>query len=339
MRTFTFRNNMATGNNISDRIFSAEANTSFIELALEVFAFQYHHNDLYKRFCLELGRGPGNVTDLKDIPFLPIECFRRNRIASFAGEGELVFRSSGTTGSRHAKHYVADEKMYLKSFSQGFRYFYGEPSGYCLLALLPGYLERKDSSLVYMVNSLMQQGAHPHSGFYLNDLPALSEKLEMLTQSGQKILLLGVSFALLDFADMFPLPLKNTIVMETGGMKGQRPELIREALHDTLKKAFHLDVIHSEYGMTELLSQAYSKGDGLFSCPPWMRVLIRDANDPLSYTAEGRAGGINVIDLANIHSCSFLATQDLGRMHEGERFEVLGRFDHSDTRGCNLMVV
>ncbi len=330
---------MTAGNNISDRIFSAGDKASFDELALEVFAFQYHHNDLYKRFCLGLGRGPGVVREVSDIPFLPIECFKLHRLVSFSGEPELVFSSSGTTGSLHSRHYVASEHMYSRSFSKGFRYFYGDPSRYCLLALLPGYMERKDSSLVHMVNGLMQQGTHPHSGFYLNDLSGLANKLELLVQSGQEILLLGVSFALMDLADLYPMPLKNTIVMETGGMKGQRPELVRDALHEHLKKAFGLNAIHSEYGMTELLSQAYSKGDGLFSCPPWMRVLIRESNDPLSYAAEGREGGINVIDLANLYSCSFIATQDLGRMHAGNRFEVLGRFDNSDTRGCNLMVV
>ncbi|MGB7393621.1 MAG: acyl transferase, partial [Pricia sp.] len=254
-------------------------------------------------------------------------------------QSEVVFTSSGTTGSLTSRHYVKDIGVYEKSFRKAFFHFYGSISEYCVLALLPSYLEREGSSLIYMVDDLIQKSGHPESGFYLNDLKGLKNQLVQLEASGTKTLLIGVSFALLDLAETYPLKLQNTIIMETGGMKGRRRELIRDELHHILKSAFGVDRIHSEYGMTELLSQAYSKGNGHFETPPWMKILIRDTEDPLTYQPIGKTGGINVIDLANRNSCAFIATQDLGKMHPNGSFEILGRFDHSDVRGCNLMVM
>ncbi len=319
----------------------------FEELALEVFAFQFARNAVYRDFCQALGRSPGNVTSLEQVPFLPVELFRQHRVVAFEGQAEEEFVSSGTTalGSQpegapasRSRHFVKDLSVYEQSFSQSFRQFYGEPSGYCILALLPSYLEREGSSLVYMAASLIRQSGQPESGFYLDSYAKLAKVLRRLMGQGQRILLLGVSFGLLDLAEAHPMKMKNTLVMETGGMKGRRKEMVREELHERLMETFSLDAIHSEYGMTELLSQAWSKGGGWFGCPPWMRILIRDSNDPLSITDGRRTGGINVVDLANLHSCSFLATQDLGRIGAGGLFEVLGRFDHSDVRGCNLML-
>jgi hypothetical protein len=318
----------------------------FEELALEVFALQFERNAVYREFCQALGRTPGNVAGLAQVPFLPVELFRQHRVVSFEGQAEAVFVSSGTTAplspaedpqANRSRHFVKDLSIYEQSFSQSFRQFYGDPSGYCILALLPSYLEREGSSLVYMAASLIRQSGHPDSGFYLDEHEKLAGVMKRLADRGERMLLLGVSFALLDLAEAHPIKMKNTLVMETGGMKGRRKEMVRQELHERLMEAFSLDAIHSEYGMTELLSQAWSRGGGRFGCPPWMRVLIRDSNDPLSITDGRRTGGINVVDLANLYSCSFLATQDLGRMSGGQ-FEVLGRFDHSDLRGCNLML-
>jgi hypothetical protein len=344
---------------LTERIFSLpdhRTDSGFDQLALEVFAFQFTNNLVYREFCTALGRTPENVRSLEQVPFLPVVMFRQHRIVSFRGDAEAVFLSSGTTaetaseplsqaggtsitdghGSR-SRHYVKDLLVYERSFTQGFRFFYGDPSRYCILALLPSYLEREGSSLVYMAASLIRQSRHPASGFYLDDHEKLTGVMQQLSRQGQRILLLGVSFALLDLSEKFPFEMKNTLVMETGGMKGRRREMIREELHERLMGAFGLDAVHSEYGMTELLSQAWSGGGGLFACPPWMRILIRDPNDPLTITGGERTGGINVVDLANLYSCSFLATQDLGKIHPDGRFEVLGRFDHSDLRGCNLL--
>ena len=323
---------------MTGQIFDIDGPETFNHLAMEVFRFQYGHNDVYRQFCDALERPPSKVGGLADIPFLPVEFFKHHRVVSYRGEADIVFSSSGTTGSDTSRHYVKHVSVYLRSFTEGFRYFYGDPAGYCILALLPSYLERDDASLVYMAKGLMEQGGHPDNGFYLHDMKGLHEKLVRLSDNGQPTLLLGVSFALLDLAEAHPTKMTNTVVMETGGMKGRRREMVREELHAILKEAFGVAAIHSEYGMTELLSQAYSKADGLFACPPWMKVLIRDSNDPLTLTGGSRAGGINIIDLANIFSCSFLSAQDLGRVHPDGGFEVLGRFDNSDVRGCNLMV-
>ena len=321
------------------RIFSISNSREFEQLALEVFQFQYTNNAQYKTFCELLGKSPSNVQNTNEIPFLPIEFFKTQKITSTQRPPEAIFESSGTTKSNISRHYVPDLNLYSQSFLDGFTKFYGPVEGYCVLALLPSYLEREGSSLVYMVNEFISRSKHTDSGFYLYDLKALMQKLEQLENQQTKTLLIGVSFALLDLAERFSMPLKHTIIMETGGMKGRRKELIREELHGILKKAFGVSKIHSEYGMTELLSQGYSQGDGLFKCPPWMKISIRDTEDPLSLQNDGITGGINVIDLANVYSCSFIATQDLGRTYPNGTFEVLGRFDHSDIRGCNLMAL
>lgn len=321
-----------------ERIFSLDEPGDFEALAMDVFRHQFFHNPVYREFSEAINRNPFNVTIPDQIPFLPVDFFQQHRVVAFDNSEERVFTSSGTTGSIPSKHFVFDTGIYEGSFVRAFKRFYGEPSDYCILALLPGYLERSGSSLVFMVDYLIGLSNHPHSGFYLHDLSALAIKLHQIHKKGQRILLIGVSFALLDLAEQFPVQIPNAIIMETGGMKGRRKELVREELHQTLMGAFGVESIHSEYGMTELFSQAYSKGQGLFECPPWMKVLIRDTNDPLSFLPDGRSGGINIIDLANIHTCSFISTQDLGKTHPNGQFEVLGRFDNSDIRGCNLMV-
>jgi hypothetical protein len=238
-----------------------------------------------------------------------------------------------------SRHLVSDVSFYEQSYRLGFSEFYGNIQDYVVLALLPSYLEREGSSLIYMVDDLIKRSEHPESGFYLHNTDELAEKLKKLDASGQNILLIGVTYALLDLAEQHSFSLQNTIVMETGGMKGRRREMIREELHQVLCQGLGVPSIHSEYGMTELLSQAYSLGEGIFECPPWMHILVRDTEDALSYVADGKTGGLNVIDLANLNSCAFIATQDLGKQYENGSFEVLGRFDHSDIRGCNLMVM
>lgn len=325
-------------NNIQ-QIFSISSKAEFEDLALEIFRFQYNNNQVYGRYCDHLKISPTKVSRLLEIPFLPISFFKTHHVVSTNQKPQTVFESSGTTQSTVSKHFVPEIGLYEKSFLKGFSTFYGPVEEYCILALLPSYLEREGSSLIYMVNELILRSGHPHSGFYLNNLAELHQKLMELEQKGAKTLLIGVSFALLDLAEQYPLPLQHTIIMETGGMKGRRKELIREELHAVLKKAFDVPQIHSEYGMTELLSQAYSKGDGLFRTPSWMKVLTRDTEDPLSMQSVAKTGGVNVIDLANVYSCSFLATQDLGKTYADGSFEILGRFDSSDIRGCNLMVL
>ncbi|WP_222981909.1 acyl transferase [Flagellimonas meishanensis] len=320
-------------------IFSISNAAAFDGLALEVFQYQYLNNPVYQTFCKHLGKSISNVSQVGQVPFLPIEFFKTHRVASTNQEPEVVFTSSGTTGSNTSKHHIANLSLYTQSFRQGFEHFYGPVEDYCILALLPSYLERQGSSLIYMVNDMILRSKHTDSGFYLDDLKALHLKLRKLEENHVKTLLIGVSFALLDLAEQFPMTLAHTTIMETGGMKGRRKELIREELHAILKNAFGVPKVHSEYGMTELLSQAYSKGDGLFHAPPWMRILSRDTEDPFSDQSLGKTGGLNVIDLANFHSCSFIATQDLGKIYKDGTFEVLGRFDHSDIRGCNLMAL
>lgn len=323
----------------TQRIFSIQNTTQFEEVALAIFNYQYQHNNVYRKFCDYLGKSVKTVNQLTDIPFLPIEFFKSHQVVCGSKKPEAIFESSGTTQSQTSKHFVPDLSLYEQSYLKAFSLFYGPVENYCILALLPSYLERQGSSLVYMVNDLVKQSNHPDSGFYLHNLEELHHKLSYLEQKGTKTLLIGVSFALLDLAEQFPMPLKSTIIMETGGMKGRRKELIREELHLILTKAFGVQTIHSEYGMTELLSQGYSQGHGIFRSPPWMKILTRDSEDPLSFQTEGKTGGINVIDLANLHSCSFIATQDLGKTLPDDSFEVLGRFDNSDVRGCNLLVL
>lgn len=319
-------------------IFSISSSEDFEAVALKVFQHQYFNNSVYKKFCDLLQPKPEQINRLAEIPFLPIEFFKSQKVVSSNEQPEITFTSSGTTGQQKSKHYVTDLELYKESFRRGFKKFYGNIEDYAVLALLPSYLERTGSSLIYMANDFIQRSRNPHSGFYLNNLQELQEKLLLLDKQGQKVLLIGVSFALLDLVDIYSFKLKNTVVMETGGMKGRRKEMIRAELHDVLQKGFGLENIHSEYGMTELLSQAYSSGNGIFECPPWMRIEIRDPEDALSPVPEGKSGGINVIDLANLNSCSFIATQDLGKNLGHGKTEILGRFDNSDIRGCNLMV-
>ena len=321
-------------------IFRIRDDHEFNGLAMKLFHYQNSKNPLYREFCDHLGAVPGSLAVMGDLPYLPIEFFRDHRVVTGPEPREAtVFTSSGTTGSVPGKHVVADPELYRMSFRSAFRHFYGDPEQYAFLALLPGYMERPGSSLVYMMEDLVGMTRENGSGFFLDDLEGLSGRIRELKRRGShRIMLFGVSFALLEMAERYPADMGGHIVMETGGMKGRRREMIREELHEILCGAFHVKAVHSEYGMTELLSQAYSQGGGRFRTPPWMRVLIRDVNDPLTMLPPGQTGGINIIDLANVHSCAFLATQDLGKVHEDGSFEVLGRFDNSDIRGCNLMV-
>ena len=320
-------------------IFNIKTDTEFQKLALDIFKFQFENNKIYRSYCDLLYKHPSDVKMIEDIPFLPIEFFKTHNILSSQNTISTTFTSSGTTGLTTSKHHVTNLNIYEKSFTKGFRQFYGSIEDFTILALQPSYLERDGSSLVYMVNKLIQQSKHSESGFYLNNISDLKNNLIKLDSEGRKILLIGVSFALLDLIETHKFKLNNTIIMETGGMKGRRKELIREELHSLLKIGFGVHSIHSEYGMTELLSQAYSNGQGVFNCPSWMRVLTRDTEDALSIQQHGKTGGINIIDLANINSCSFIATQDLGIVHKNGAFEILGRFDNSDIRGCNLLVL
>lgn len=323
----------------TQRLFNIAGSADFQSLAIEMFRYQYNQNEVYRQFCDLIKTGPGLVERLIDIPFLPIELFKTKKVVCRDVPIETAFLSSGTTASTPSVHHVADLAIYERSYLTAFELFYGPVQNYCILALLPSYLEREGSSLVYMVNDLIAKSKHAESGFYLHDYEGLYTKLSRLEKKKTRVLLIGVSFALLEFARQYNMRLENTIVMETGGMKGRGKELIREALHSELMQGLGVSHVHSEYGMTELLSQAYSKGDGKFFSPPWMKVLIRDTEDPLDYLGHGKTGGLNIIDLANVHSCSFLATQDLGKLGAGGYFEVLGRFDHSDIRGCNLMAL
>ncbi len=320
-------------------IFSISGSKQFEKIALKVFRFQYDNNEVYRQFCQHLKVEKQEVKLLPQIPFLPIQFFKSHQVVSGDNPIQTTFTSSGTTGMTTSKHFVSDLSLYESSYLQAFSQFYGNIEDYVLLALLPSYLEREGSSLIYMVEDLIEKSNHPESGFYLHNLDDLSAKLINLDRSGQNVILIGVTYALLDLIEKQKFTLQNTIIMETGGMKGKRKELIREELHEILCDGFGVASIHSEYGMTELLSQAYSLGNGVFECPPWMQIFIRDTEDALQYVADGKTGGINVIDLANINSCSFIATQDLGKKNPNATFEVLGRFDYSDIRGCNLMVV
>ena len=324
---------------MQEAIFNIQNQEDFNKVALQVFKHQFLNNKVYRSFCDLLYVHPSDVKEVKEIPFLPIQFFKTKKVVASLDEVEETFTSSGTTGNVTSNHFITDLSYYIKSYQKGFSHFYGDIEEYVVLALLPNYLERKGSSLVFMVDDLIQKSKNSESGFYLNNLEELAKKLIELDKKGQKTLLIGVSFALLDLIEKQLFNLKNTIVMETGGMKGRRKELIRDELHTILKDGFGVDKIHSEYGMTELLSQAYSNGNGTFKCPPWMQILTRDTEDALTIQQKGKTGGINVIDLANYNSCSFIATQDLGKIHQNGTFEILGRFDNSDIRGCNLMVL
>ncbi len=311
---------------------------TFIKKALEIFRYQAENNLIYKEYIERIACDVKAVDSLEKIPFLPISFFKIHKIIIEEQTPQKTFLSSGTTGMERSKHLVADIALYKIAFRKGFQYFFGDPQDYTILALLPSYLEQGNSSLVYMVSDLIEQTKNKDSGFYLNNLDDLMNKLIKLDKEEKKVLLIGVSYALLDLIERRQFQLKNTMIMETGGMKGRRKEMIKSELHEVLKKGFGVSEIYSEYGMTELLSQAYSLGNLVYQTPPWMKILIREVEDSFTMLPDGKSGGINVIDLANINSCSFIATQDLGRIHPNEKFEILGRFDHSDIRGCNLMV-
>jgi phenylacetate-coenzyme A ligase PaaK-like adenylate-forming protein len=322
-----------------EAIFQISSKKEFHNLALKTFRFQYENNAVYHNFCNLLKKNTSQVKRLEDIPFLPIQFFKSHDVLSSQESIQNIFTSSGTTGPQTSKHLVTDIRWYENSFQNAFKIFYGNIEDYVVLALLPSYLEREGSSLIYMVQDLIVRSKQLESGFYLHDSQKLITQLKDLEKQGKQVLLIGVTYALLDLIEIEKLSLKNTIIMETGGMKGRRKEMIREELHKTLCDGFGVHMIHSEYGMTELLSQAYSLGNGIFECPPWMDIIIRDTEDALDFLPYGRTGGVNVIDLANQNSCAFIATQDLGKKYENQTFEILGRFDHSDIRGCNLMVL
>lgn len=323
---------------MQNKVFNIQSDADFTEVALQIFKHQFLNNKVYRSFCDLLNVHPADVKTIEKIPFLPIEFFKKREILSSFGAIQQTFISSGTTGSVTSKHLITDVSWYEQSYLNAFKNCYGNIEDYTILALLPNYLERTGSSLIYMVEDLIKRSKNVNSGFYLNNLDELAQKLINLDKKGEKILLIGVSFALLNLVEKHQFSLKNTIVMETGGMKGRRKELIRAELHAILCDGFSVDTIHSEYGMTELLSQAYSKGNGVFECPPWMKVVTRDTQDPLTILSKEKSGGVNIIDLANYNSCSFIATQDIGRVYPNGTFEVIGRFDNSDIRGCNLMV-
>lgn len=319
------------------KVFAVDAG-SFEQTALDIFRFQAVQNMVYRSYLEALHIDPSSIHSLAQIPYLPIRFFKSGEVKTTLFEPAAIFESSGTTGSNSSRHFIKDLSLYETSFLRCFELFYGPVKDWCIIGLLPSYLERSNSSLVYMVQRLAAWSGHPQSGFYLNEFAQLAAVLGQLEKAKQKTLLLGVTFALLDFAQAFPQRLKHTVVMETGGMKGRRRELIREEVHAQLRSAFGIPVVHAEYGMTELLSQAYATKEGLFSCPPWMRVLVRDEEDPFHIKQEG-TGAINVIDLANTWSCSFIATDDAGKLHANGSFEVLGRMDGSDLRGCSLLTV
>ena len=306
-------------------IFDIKNDAEFEMLALSIFDYQMESNSIYAPYAALIlkGKAPNNIFE---IPFLPISFFKTEQIICQGRAVEEVFLSSGTTGDQ-SKHLVSEISLYRESYLKAFELFYGDITQYCILSLLPNYREREGSSLIYMVDDLISKSKHEQSGFYLNDYESLSKRLQKLEKEGQKTILFGVSYALLDLAEQFPQKLEHTIIIETGGTKGKRKEMLKEELHQNLKAAFSLEVIHSEYGMSELLSQSYSNGEGIFKSPPWKKVLIRDTNDPLSIIGDNKTGGINIIDLANIYSCPFIATQDLGKTFENGTFTVLGRFD------------
>lgn len=321
---------------MKNQIFNIKSEQDFEKLALEIFDFQMDKNPIYSAYAAMIlkGEDPRNIYE---IPFLPIEFFKTQQLICNGQKIEEIFLSSGTTGDQ-SRHLVSDLSIYQKSFSKSFELFYGKITDYCILSLLPNYRQREGSSLIYMVDELINESKHEKSGFYLNDYKGLSETINELERKKQKTILIGVSYALLDLAKNFPQMLEHTIIIETGGTKGKRKEFVKEEIHKILKNSFSLQYIHSEYGMTELLSQSYSDGRGIFKSPPWKKILIRDTNDPLSLIGEKKTGGINIIDLANIYSCPFIATQDLGKTYDDGSFSVLGRFDNSDVRGCNLLV-
>jgi len=329
--------NISTGH-----FFSISNETEFNDAALDIFHFQATNCSVYREYISHLKIDIEKVDHYLDIPFLPISFFKSHSVISDTKPIEITFTSSGTTGQITSKHLVQDLTIYEQSYNKAFELFYGKADDYCILALLPSYLEREGSSLIYMVDDLLKQSTHPMSGYFLHNHEELFQTLEQLKHAKQKTILIGVTYALLDFIEKYQINFPELVVMETGGMKGKRKEMVRAELHQLLCNSFGVKHIHSEYGMTELLSQGYSKGNGIFECPPWMKILLRDTSDPLTTLSilanRHSTGGINVIDLANINSCSFIATQDLGKLHGANQFEIIGRFDNADIRGCNLLV-
>lgn len=319
-------------------VFNIQSEQDFNEIALQIFRHQATNNEVYNKYISCLNIDINTIRSYRNIPFLPIQFFKTQEVLEQGLEPKITFTSSGTTGMVSSRHYVPDLDWYELSFQKAFAFFYGDVKEIAILALLPNYLEREGSSLIYMVDDLIKQSEQPESNYFLYNHQELFDVLQQLKVKGTKTILIGVTYALLDFIESYPIDFPELIVMETGGMKGRRKEMIREELHQILGAGFGVEKIHSEYGMTELLSQGYSYGDGLFQTPPWMKILIRDTNDPLTLLDNSKTGAINVIDLANYHSCSFIATQDLGKFHADGSFEILGRFDHADIRGCNLLV-
>jgi len=320
------------------QVFSIKTEQEFEQAALQTFRRQAANCAIYREFITGLNIDPKTVQSVEQIPFLPIEFFKSHAVVSCKAPPEITFTSSGTTGIVTSSHFVTEVNWYTESFRKAFDLFYGDIEKYTILALLPAYLERPGSSLIYMADDLIKRSKDPDSGFFLYDHDKLYRQLRKQQEVQKPTILIGVTFALLDFIENYTLNFPELTVMETGGMKGRRKEMIREELHSQLYSGFGVKTIHSEYGMTELLSQAYSKGNGIFNCPPWMKIVIRDTNDPFTIVNSGRAGGVSVIDLANFNSCSFIATQDLGKVYADNSFEVLGRFDNSDIRGCNLLI-
>lgn len=323
---------------LAQQVFAIRDNAAFKQTALNVFRFQYYTNPIYQSYCRAIKKEPACVTNVFEIPFLPISFFKTHNVQSGGVSMKgVVFESSGTTAQQPSRHQVSHIGLYESSFRRSFTQFYGRVEEYCVLGLLPSYIERQRSSLVYMVADLIKQSGHPKSGFYLYDFEKLAKTIAELEAVGQRTILFGVTYALLDFAEQHPMPLQHTLIIETGGMKGRKQEWLREEVHEVLKKSFSVERIHSEYGMTELLSQAYATDAGQFQTPPWMQILIREEDDPFSIVHSLIAGGINIIDLANIYSCSFIATEDVGRANKDGSFAVLGRFDQAEIRGCSLL--
>lgn len=321
-----------------EKIFDIKNHSEFKKQCLDIYNFQYENNMVYQNYCNMICEDPTDVNEINKIPFLPISFFKTKKILS-TDNFEKVFYSSGTTTNSRSKHFISSLKLYQKSFINNFKLNYSDITQYTILALLPNYYDNKDSSLIYMIEKLIKLSKSKESGFFLDDYINLSKKLiELDAKKERKTILIGVPYALLDMIDFNQFQLNNTIIMETGGMKGRRKEMVRTELHEKLKRGFGVSKIHSEYGMTELLSQAYSKGDGIFKTPSWMKVIIRDINDAQNLDFNKKSGAINIIDLANYNSCSFIATDDMGKHVNDDEFELIGRVDNSDIRGCNLLV-
>lgn len=319
-----------------ENIFKIKTIDDFESMAVKIFKYQFDNNKIYRSFCDLINKNPSDITNSNQIPFLPIKFFKSHTVLSSNQSIEKKFISSGTTNTNLSTHYITDLKLYESSFENSFKYFFGDIKEFTILALLPSYLENKNSSLIYMADKLIKKTNRKNSGFYLDNYIELKDKLIELKK--EKVILIGVTFALLNLIEKFNFKLPNLTIVETGGMKGRRKEMIRNELHTKLINGFGTNLICSEYGMTELLSQAYSTNNGIFQCPPWMKIHIREPQDALSFKKNGITGGVNVIDLANINSCSFIATEDLGKKNNENNFEILGRFDNSDIRGCNLLV-